>query len=154
MHMFVSFYLGLSVAQVITTGLAECPCIDGWSDQDEAALQRMADSDSSCIEIENDSNGTYSGCVPFTSGLRYGSSRCNAWDQQLPYCTESSCSENLKWCSDQWCYVDFRNCAKNVLSYKSSFWPSLSLQYSYQTCGSLDSWTGSLEDFSADLNVL
>ena len=64
------------------------------------------------------------------------------WDDPLPYCSGSSCSKGLSWCSDRWCYVDVNNCASHILAQKTSFWPSLDLYYSYQTCGAIDQWTG------------
>ena len=146
MRLLVFVGLGVSAARLLPTGMQDCPCIDGWNAQDDAALQPLFDSDSGCIEIANDFNGTYSGCVPFTPALRYGSSGCSAWDESLSYCGESACSEDLGWCSNQWCYVDIDNCQKHILASRSSYWPSLNLHYSYQTCGSLDSWTGLSEE--------
>merc|ERR1712048_304807 len=57
------------------------------------------------------------------------------------------------WCVDSWCYVDPCNC-KTDTPKKSSYFPNLETSsgdpayYSYETCGSADSFTGSAADLS------
>ena len=85
-----------SLAEFLSTGMAECPCINGWDEQDDARMtQLLANSTPGCIMIENDFGGAYQGCFPFTSASKYGSSNCRAWDDMLPYCTGSFCAERF-----------------------------------------------------------
>jgi len=65
----------------------------------------------------------------------YGLKTCQQWDKGLvPYCQNNEQS----FCNLPWCYVDGSNCS--IAKKDSLYFPGVNLQYSYATCGVLDSW--------------
>jgi len=108
----------------------DCPCID------------LADLDSSKQAGYPDYNQVKYPAAVGTS--------CRPWDKAA----DPSCAGKTDgWCVDSWCYVDPCNC-KTDTPKKSSYFPNLETSsgdpayYSYETCGSADSFTGSAADLS------
>lgn len=67
----------------------------------------------------------------------YGTPTCKAHDKSLPpFCDRPSPPD---WCFQKWCFVDKQQCT-GVQLYDSSYWPGKT-HYSYDTCGSANSFT-------------
>jgi len=65
----------------------------------------------------------------------FGLQTCQQWDKGLvPYCENNEQS----FCNLPWCYVDASNCS--IAKKKSLYFPDVHLEYSYATCGVLDTW--------------
>jgi len=70
---------------------------------------------------------------------------CNAWEEKNhPECKGADAP---KWCTQKWCYVDPCSCKQAISPKTSSYLPDANFQgrpvyYSYSTCGSADSYTG------------
>lgn len=79
--------------------------------------------------------------VAFPGGL---GARCEAWDNGIhPSCLGSS---PPSFCSQRWCFVDPCNCKMSQVPRTSGYMPTVHYQgkpifYSYETCGSTDSFT-------------
>ena len=85
-------------------------------------------------------------------GATYGGGGCFQHDRTLSSEDPDSianCADDTgtplkgapSWCSNAWCYVDPNKCAQGDLSFGSSF-ASPKVAYSYQTCGSENSFIG------------
>eukprot|EP00928_Gymnodinium_smaydae_P064497 TRINITY_DN4780_c0_g1_i12.p1 TRINITY_DN4780_c0_g1~~TRINITY_DN4780_c0_g1_i12.p1 ORF type:complete len:623 (-),score=72.88 TRINITY_DN4780_c0_g1_i12:29-1897(-) len=80
--------------------------------------------------------------MPLFAGVASGfGSSCEAWDAGQLVCQRLPMPQ---WCSARWCYVDPSAC--NVLSWSSVMYNHVAasgqtLHYSYEACGSLDTWT-------------
>jgi len=93
------------------------------------------------------------GLVNFTVAGRHvaypadAGSSCKAWDlSNHPQCHHHGDGEVPEWCQQQWCYVDPCSCTVDVPPRASSYlpgavWQGRPLYYSYDTCGSTDTWT-------------
>eukprot|EP00930_Biecheleria_cincta_P045442 TRINITY_DN31311_c0_g1_i1.p1 TRINITY_DN31311_c0_g1~~TRINITY_DN31311_c0_g1_i1.p1 ORF type:complete len:804 (-),score=93.04 TRINITY_DN31311_c0_g1_i1:17-2359(-) len=68
---------------------------------------------------------------------QYGVQQCDAHDKTLPpFCDRPSPPD---WCFQRWCFIDRQQCT-GVQIYDSSYWPG-KVYYSYETCGSSNSFT-------------
>jgi len=72
---------------------------------------------------------------------------CKAWDMDSnPECTGHNYVNKPDWCGKPWCYVDPCSCPLAVPPKTTAYLPDATFQgraiyYSYDTCGSEDSWT-------------
>mmetsp|Transcript_10872 Transcript_10872/g.19350 ORF Transcript_10872/g.19350 Transcript_10872/m.19350 type:complete len:682 (-) Transcript_10872:45-2090(-) len=72
---------------------------------------------------------------------------CKAWDMEShPQCIGKKSLNKPDWCRKQWCYVDPCSCSLATSPKTTAYVPGASFQgraiyYSYDTCGSVDSWT-------------
>ena len=76
-------------------------------------------------------------------GLVYGGGSCMSHDQHLPpSCTDETgkpLANAPAWCLTSWCFVDTASCDRvNTLS---AYFPASKLMYSYDTCGSEDTFS-------------
>lgn len=69
---------------------------------------------------------------------------CASWDTQLPGLCASPSD-----CEAAYCYVDPSNCSN--ASYPSTYFPAMNLQYSYLTCGDLESQNDLLKQIRTQL---
>ena len=131
------------------TGAPTCPCLEsskvfnalktsGYVDGNGSILLKgipgIADGPQPVWPM--DRNGRQGGAV-------YGGGSCMDHDQPLP----PSCADNTgrkladspAWCLTSWCFVDAASCDReNALS---AYFPAAKLMYSYDTCGSEDTFT-------------
>jgi uncharacterized protein YegL len=70
----------------------------------------------------------------------YGLSSCLRHDEsKQPFCSNASSAPH--WCGQAWCYIDVASCT--LTHARSGYFPKQFLYYSYQTCGTantFDSW--------------
>ncbi|CEM35380.1 unnamed protein product [Vitrella brassicaformis CCMP3155] len=87
----------------------------------------------------------------------YGVS-CATHDRLLPpFCANAEGavrSDAPTWCHDEWCWIDDNDCTL-PLKYRSAYFPSSGLHFSYQTCGSTNgSWQRWFNESAADLRPI
>lgn len=88
-------------------------------------------------------------CMNVTTRFVYGQG-CKAHDLEMvgTACANLPVSSRPAWCYREWCFVDNQNCstrekAPSTYLYNSVKIPTSSrLDYSYQTCGDVDAFTG------------
>jgi len=116
-----------------TDGLAGCPCLN----TSELAL-RIANTSVAIWRASTYSAFSPNATFPEGYGLR-----CNTHDIVTPLCAPIPCADNMPCveahCIQPWCWVDDVSCEGE--RNRSDFFPSLSLYYSYQTCGGTNVFT-------------
>ena len=82
---------------------------------------------------------------------------CNQHDTTLaPYCADSSGNalpDAPDWCEQQWCWIDKDDCDLPI-TFESSYFPNVNLYYSYQTCGTSNSFSSWFQDGNTDGRTL
>ena len=93
--------------------------------------------DSGCPCLGSIDLSKFSPVVDYELPTDYGH-LCKPHDVDGTYCSGPNSDP---WCAESWCWVDPDNCDKACV--KSSAWfPSAPLNYSYATCGSVDTFSG------------
>ena len=117
--------LALVAYTLASTGHQNCPCVDARHHLPLTTGGCLAPTCNSPLE-----KAVAGGCVTGS----YGSSSCNAWDQEVPECQVSS---PPSYCAERWCYVDASQCRLSTTRYeRSRYFPDVDgLFYSYATCG-------------------
>ena len=67
---------------------------------------------------------------------------CSTWDNMMDYCAVDAPAD---WCTDAWCYVPEGCPGASVESYFTDI-EGETLYFSYEHCGSDDTYTGSEDD--------
>ena len=135
------------------TGAPDCPCIDPWA-AGNIILNNNAPRAANVSDCDWERLGDR---VCYSRS--YGASGCLPYDAETSACMGA---EPPSWCAAEWCYVDPNNCRRphEVSAYFSDVritnpeassgtsgecMPSQQIQFSYQTCGFLDSFTSSAD---------
>ncbi|KAL3897804.1 MAG: hypothetical protein SGCHY_003167 [Lobulomycetales sp.] len=133
----VVFYLALLCHLVAGQG---CECLS----LADTGLEQSSfyDAARECLLYTDSSSQQY--CFP----LRYGHDTCAAHDESLePYCNaaEGEFPGRPNWCGQSWCWVNGATCTNNPQP--SSFFPGNNppLIYSYEACGSSNTFLGWLD---------
>jgi len=126
---------------------ATCGGKDTWADE----RPKVGEASCQCIGFDN-VKGTTEILVKAPSGEMQMAAypadigaTCQAWDQgRHPECARGK--DSPKWCKERWCYVDPCACnleekPKVTMYLPESTFTGKSLYYSYETCGSKDSFT-------------
>jgi hypothetical protein len=127
----------------VLQGAAECPCIDPWAGTTPTLCDSCGDAGGcQLLSVQRDVHHSWDGheldaslggvCVP----LSYGASSCRAWDSSVG----AACSRTPRpdWCGSRWCYVDGPTCGRPN---DASGIAGTALQYSYETCGNMNSYS-------------
>eukprot|EP00931_Biecheleriopsis_adriatica_P021251 TRINITY_DN1394_c0_g1_i6.p1 TRINITY_DN1394_c0_g1~~TRINITY_DN1394_c0_g1_i6.p1 ORF type:complete len:624 (+),score=112.37 TRINITY_DN1394_c0_g1_i6:925-2796(+) len=140
---------------------ATCGGIDTWNDQQEVKMPEA--DDSMCKGIEGETTWGKAECRCIGIGGQSGSTNvtinktqvaypadtgteCKTWDLiNHPACSGNK-TEIPDWCEKRWCYVDPCSCSLDTPPKISSYLPEATfsgrtIYYSYDTCGSSDTWT-------------
>ena len=104
-------------------GSPECPCLD---------VPQVNPFFPNCTIVEQ-------GDEVFCYSVDYGR-YCNTWDESLePYCSHEN-DDVPDWCFQSWCYVDATKCIESTVQMSLSVIHD-GLFFSYETCGSEDTWS-------------
>jgi len=112
-------------------GSLDCPCI-GFDDIEGETLAHINSTD---VKYPADLGGS-----------------CQSWDEgRSPLCKGAS---PPKWCKQEWCYVDPRNCKIPVMPKMSDYQPkamyqNMPLHFSYSTCDSKDTYTKEISELGS-----
>jgi len=140
---------------------ATCSGVDTWNDDQAVPMTEAEESLCADHVAESDQGKDECKCIGiagepgFTDVLISGAAvsfpadtgtSCKAWDlESNPECAVNA-SHIPEWCGKSWCYVDPCSCSLAVPPKTSAYVPNAKFQghtiyYSYDTCGSVDSWT-------------